>query len=282
MESPPGKPPTLLAAREPSALLEREGELELVERLLAGAAEGRGSLLLLEGAAGIGKSRLLGAARARAETLGFQVLRARGGELEREFSHGVVRQLYEPPLAAATEEGRARLLAGAGRLAGPLFDFAEPGRGVAADEDASFATLHGLFWLTANLAEQAPAFLAIDDLHWCDAPSLRFLSYLARRLEGLPVVIAASVRTGEPVADAAILAELQSEPLATVVRPAPLGPAAIEQLVRSALERDPVPEFLRAVAASCGGNPLLLNELVQPCSRKGSSRPQAPRPACTR
>ena len=63
--------------------------------------------------------------------------------------------------------------------------------------DASFAALHGLYWLTVNLAGGRPLLLAIDDLHWADRPSLRFLAYLARRLEGLPVLVAASLR-GRP------------------------------------------------------------------------------------
>jgi MoxR-like ATPase len=64
-------------------LLEREEPLELMEQLLVQARDGRGVLVLFEGAPGIGKSRLLGAACEAAETLGVQVLRARGGELER-------------------------------------------------------------------------------------------------------------------------------------------------------------------------------------------------------
>ena len=154
-------------------LLEREAELELVERLLFGATEGRGALVLFEGAAGIGKSRLLGAACEGAEALGLQVLRARGGELERDFSYGVVRQLFEPRLAACGEDERERLLVGAARLAAPLFEFGEVGETLVSGADVSYATLHGLFWLTANLAELAPVVLAVDDLHWCDSPSLR-------------------------------------------------------------------------------------------------------------
>jgi hypothetical protein len=82
---------------------------------------------VLEGPAGIGKSGLLAAGHDQAEARSFQVLRARGGELERGFPHGVVRQLFEARLAACDEAERAALLAGAARLAAPLFGFAEDG-----------------------------------------------------------------------------------------------------------------------------------------------------------
>ena len=205
--------------------------------------------MLFEGAPGIGKSRLLGAACEAAETLGVQVLRARGGELERDFSYGVVRQLFETRLASCGDDERARLFAGAAQLASPLFEFGETGGWLARGEDASQTTLHGLFWLTANLAELGPPLLlAVDDVHWCDSPSLRFLSYLARRLEGLPVAVAACVRTGEPGVDAAVLDAFESEPLATVVRPAPLSIDAVAQLLRGRLDSDPAEEFVQTVS----------------------------------
>jgi DNA-binding CsgD family transcriptional regulator len=243
-------------------LLEREEQLELMEQLLVQARDGRGVLVLFEGAPGIGKSRLLGAACEAAETLGVQVLRARGGELERDFSYGVVRQLFETRLAACGDDEREELLAGAARLAAPLFEFGGTGGWLARGEDASQTTLHGLFWLTVNLSELGPVLLAVDDVQWCDSPSLRFLSYLARRMEGLPVAVAACVRTGEPAVDAAVLDALESEPFAAVVRPAPLSPAAVAQLLRERLESNPAEEFVETVHASCAGNPFLLNELV--------------------
>ena len=244
-------------------LLERENELGLVEHLLLEAREGQGVLLVFEGAPGIGKSRLLGATCETAESLGLEVLRARGGELERDFSYGVVRQLFEARLTACGDEERARLLAGAAHLASPLFEFGGTVGWLARGEDASQATLHGLFWLTANLVELGPPLLlAVDDLHWCDPPSLRFLSYLVRRLEGLPVAVAGCVRTGEPAVDTAALDTFESEPLVTVVRLDPLGLDAVVQLLRERLGSEPAPEFVQTVHSSCAGNPFLLNELV--------------------
>jgi class 3 adenylate cyclase len=183
-------------------LLEREAELAALEALVSAAPAG-GRLLAIEGPAGIGKTRLLAEARGRAQASGMRVLAARGSELEREFSYGIVRQLFDPLLASASREERAELLAGAAELATPIFDparfSAEPG------VDSPLAMLHGLFWLTANLAERRAGLLAIDDLHWCDPPSLRWLAYLLPRLEGLSLLIVVALRPAEPGADVALL-----------------------------------------------------------------------------
>jgi predicted ATPase len=56
------------------------------------------------------------------------------------------------------------------------------------------ACLHGLYWLTAGIAQRAPLLLAVDDLHWADQPSPRFAVHLARRVEGLPVLLVRTVR----------------------------------------------------------------------------------------
>ncbi len=263
MGNPPGNTPSLLGSYGSASLLEREAELQLVERLLAGVREQRGALVLFEGPAGIGKTRLLGAARELAGAQGFQVLRARGGELEREFPYGVVRQLFESPVTDAGKHERAELLAGAADLAAPLFAPTALREAVVADANGSFALLHGLFWLTVNVADRGPLMLVLDDLHWCDSPSLRFLAYLVHRIEGLCVLVAGSIRAGEPGADAAVLADVASDPVATVVRPAPLSYAAVAQLLQGALGAAPEPAFVGAVHVASAGNPLMLSELVR-------------------
>src|SRR6187551_2118382 len=84
-----------------AVLLERERELASLQDLLDATAGGEGRLAILEGPAGIGKTRLLAEARRRAADAGLRVLSARGGEFEREFPFGVVRQLFEPALVGA-------------------------------------------------------------------------------------------------------------------------------------------------------------------------------------
>ena len=140
-----------------------------------------GSILAIQVRAGIGKTSLVEAACRWAQELDYEVLRARGSELEAGFAFGVVRQLFERRLADAEAAERATLLVGPAAAARPLL------LGIAVETpagDKSFAALHGLYWLAANLSA-APLLIAVDDAHWADEPSLRWLAYLAPRLEGL-------------------------------------------------------------------------------------------------
>src|SRR4051794_33688959 len=108
-----------MEVRGAAELLERGDELREADDLLAAAREGAGRTLLVEGPAGIGKSALLRAIRQRGPDDGLAVLGARGAELEREFSFGVVRQLYEPAVATHNGSERDALLTGAAHLAAP-------------------------------------------------------------------------------------------------------------------------------------------------------------------
>jgi DNA-binding CsgD family transcriptional regulator len=132
----------------------------------------------------------------------------------------------------------------------------------AGEGDVSFAALHGLFWVALNLAAEGPLMLAIDDLHWCDRPSLRFVAYLARRLEGQPVLVAATVRSGEPGTDVALLGEVAHDPAAVALRPIPLSADAVRALVRERLGDAAEEAFCEACHRATGGNPLFLRQLL--------------------
>ncbi len=223
------------AQHAPAAdLLERGAELDALDRLVAEAVEGRGSIALIEGPAGIGKTRLLAEARDRAAGR-MLVLSARCSQLERDFSFGAVRQLFEP--VAHDPAQRERLLAGAAAPVEGVLDVAADADG--ATGEGSFAVLHGLYWAALNLAEEQPVMLAVDDVQWSDRPSLRFISYLAHRLEGVPVLVAATLRSTDPGTDAALLAEIASDPLTRSVRPGPLGRDSVGDLIGRRLGSDP-------------------------------------------
>jgi DNA-binding CsgD family transcriptional regulator len=245
-------------------LVEREGELAAVETVL-GAVRG-GRLLVIEGPPGIGKTALLAQTKALGRGVGIEVLSARGSELEGSFSYGVARQLFDPFLASVPIDQRAELFAGAAELAAPLFD---PIR-LASESpaDASLATLHGLYWLTANVAARGPLLLTIDDLHWSDLLSLRWLAYLLPRIEGDRVSIVVALRPDEPGTDTSLLGHILSDPVATLVRPAPLSAAGSAELLRETLP-GAGDAFCDACHQQTGGNPLLLRELSRTVTSEG-------------
>jgi hypothetical protein len=188
----------------------------------------------------------------------MRVLSARGSELEGEFAFRVVRQLFEAELVAP--DHREALLAGAAASATAVFG--EPSAGAEGGEAASFASLHGLYWLVLGLAEERPLLLVVDDVHWCDRPSLLFLAYLARRLDSQPVLLLAGLRDAEPGTDPALLAEIAYGPAAAIVRPGPLSDEAVAAFVEERLGAAPAEPFAAACRDATGGNPLLLSQLV--------------------
>jgi DNA-binding CsgD family transcriptional regulator len=245
-------------------LVERELELEALERLLAGAGAGSGGAVVFEGPAGIGKSSLLAAARTAAATE-LRVLSARGSELERELPFGVVRQLLEPVVVASDNEERGTLLAGAAALAKPVLFAADPVAGA----EPSFSALHGLYWLTINLADTQPLLLAVDDAHWADVASLRWLIYLARRLAGVPVALLLATRPAEPGPVQELHDELLVIPEVVVLQPGGLSEQAITMLAVQLLAAEPDPSFVTACRRATGGNPFLLLELLRELDRRG-------------
>jgi hypothetical protein len=242
-----------------AGLIERDQELAEIDRALAGAVAGEGWLQLFEGPAGIGKTVLLEAARERADRAGVVVFAGRGGGLEGAFPYGVVRQLLEPAVRAAGVSRRGRLLAGAAVLAAPVVLGLEAG---VAPTDPTFAVMHGLYWLVANFAAESPVALVVDDVHWSDAPSLRFLAYLARRLDGLAATVIVAVRTGEGGSDLGFLSELGGSPGARVATPAALGEAAVARVLAADFGRAPDAGFARECCEVTGGNPFLVRELA--------------------
>jgi DNA-binding CsgD family transcriptional regulator len=253
-------------------LLERSEELARIESALAEARSGRGTFLVVEGPAGIGKTALLAAVRTAAAGAGMRVLRSRGTELERDFAFGVVRQLFEPPLAEASELERADLLEAAAGVAAALLGL--PGAPAAdgpavSGIDPSFAVLHGLYWLCANLTAVGPICLLVDDSHWADAPSLRYLAFLLTRLEELDAALVVATRPREAGTDAELLAAVTTDPSAEVIRLRPLTRAAVARLVESRLAAVPDPVFVDACLRATRGTPFLVGLLVEALSEGG-------------
>ena len=259
-------------------LLERDRELSELQAVVDAAIAGRGQPAVVEGGADAGKSALTAVASDNAATAGLRVLSARGSELERDFAFGAVRQLYEPALVTASTADRAGLLGGA---AGPARWVVLSGGDTevpSSRANASFAVLHALYWLTVNLALKDPLLIVVDDLHWVDASSLRFFSYLAGRIGDLPVALLVALRPVEPATPAALLDGVRASPGAVTMALGALSPAAVAELVRARIP-DADDELCAACHAASAGNPLYLRELLRALTADGGVSASAVRAA---
>jgi DNA-binding CsgD family transcriptional regulator len=250
-------------------LIERERELDALSQALAGARGGSGSVIVVEGAAGIGKSRLLDAACRRGRAEHMEALRGRGVELERDVPFGVARSMFGAPLAEASSAQRRQWQAGHAALAARLFDPGEAG--VVTDPHA---LIHGLYWLTLNLGgvgargQHRPLVIAVDDAHWSDRLSASFLAYLAARIADLPVALVLAVRTGETTNAPEQLAAIQGAPSVIRLAPSPLSDEGVGRLLGEELGQ-PAPEFVATAARVTGGNPFLVRELAESLRAEG-------------
>jgi DNA-binding CsgD family transcriptional regulator len=239
-------------------LLERELELATVRAFVR-----RGGVLVVEGRAGMGKTSILDAACMAARRVGRLVLRARGSDLESDFTFGIARQLLERWCTDRTADERAALFSGSAGAARTLVMPLDSGR---SEEDTSFAVVHGLYWLVVNLATRRPILLAVDDAHWGDDASLRWLAYLAARLGGIEASLVVSLRPHELRSQGRPLQAVRAA-ASTTVRPALLSEQAVATIAHKmlgiAVERDVCASIHRAT----GGNPFYVLELVRGLKR---------------
>ncbi|WP_327592666.1 helix-turn-helix transcriptional regulator [Streptomyces chartreusis] len=246
-------------------LLERETESALIAKAIKGIKEG-GGLLLVKGEAGTGKSRLLSEIRTGATQAGLGVITARGTEFEQDFAFGVVRQLFEELAFKGDRTPRESLWTGAARQAREAIDVISS-RG----EPGDFAILHGLYWLTINACQDRPLIMVVDDLQWCDRPSLRYLAYLLPRIETQPLLVAVAIRTGESATDERLLQHIISAPALAELNPKELSAQATANLLGQVMHGEVEEEFAITCHRATGGNPLLLRELGLTFTAQGVS-----------
>lgn len=244
-----------------ASLWERDEEITTVQRAIDALCADRsssGELLVFQGEAGLGKTALLAETRRIAEQHGCTVWSARGGETLQSVPFNVVRQLLQPALISLMPEEAREYLGDWYDIAGPALGIAEPGDRQADPQ----GVCDGLVAAVRRLARREwPLVLLIDDAHWADEETLRWLAAFVERLDDLSVLVVVTRRLGEAHGAGARILET-AVAAATVSDLSALTPEATAGLTRTTLGPHADAPFCREVWAVTGGNPYETVELL--------------------
>jgi DNA-binding CsgD family transcriptional regulator len=224
-------------------LVGRSEECELLRQLIADARNESAGVLLLRGETGIGKTRLLAFAVDSAE--GFRILHIQAHESEVEIPFSGLSWLLDPLTALLRQlpQVQAQALAGALQI-GP------------ASGGDRLTVAAATLTLLAVAADEQPLFIAVDDAHWLDLPSLEVMVFAARRLQAEQIVVVLTARPPPDIpADANRLLEALPEHVVLG-----LDPSSARELL-AAQGAGMSPKVLAERVAESAGNPLALLEL---------------------
>jgi DNA-binding SARP family transcriptional activator/tetratricopeptide (TPR) repeat protein len=275
-----GRPSPIAAPAAP--LVGRHAELVQLREALQAAAPGRLQAVAVSGEAGVGKTRLIGELVGEARAGRARVLIGHAREMEQDLPFAPVIDA----LRGASDDMAALgdldpvLQAHLQRLLPELWQSdATP----AAAEDRPQALFEAIARWLERLAADAPLVLALEDVHWADDGTIRLLSFLAHRLEALPLLVLLSLREEELPEDAALKALLRELEIArrlTTIGLSRLGSTATSALVRTLgrqrLARSTLARLVPRVWRQSEGNPFMIVELVHAALEAGSGRRAPP------
>lgn len=242
-------------------LFGRSSELEVLQSLIDRVETGVAQTAVIEGVAGIGKTRLLHEALAYAEGRGLRVLRGAADELERDrpFRALAVTLGLHPTADNPRRAEIGRLLVG------------EPGAGASTAEqasDLSFRIIDAVADLLQEFCLAGPVVLALEDLHWADPSTIRAIRSVARRLAASPIALFVTLRPSASMPDVeATVGDLVERRARHIVLD-PLDEDAATSLARDVVSAELGPH-LRAQVAGAGGNPLFVTEVLEALREEG-------------
>ncbi|WP_320774079.1 helix-turn-helix transcriptional regulator [Streptomyces sp. CRN 30] len=243
-------------------LVGRAAHLDALARHAEAARAGRSRLVLVDGPAGAGKTALLDTALADdGPFAGMTVLHGACRAEDGSTGYSGVRALFGPLGLTRRKNRTSPLLDGGARRALPAL---APDPGDLEDAPGgTFPVLHGLYWLAVNLMADKPLVLVLDDAHQCDERTLRWLDFLLRRADGLPLLVVAAHRTEAGLSAPDALADLIAHHLPATLRPGPLDTAQVAELTARAFPAQrPEPSFVGRLVTVSGGSPLQVVRLL--------------------
>ena len=270
-----------------SGLPGRESECALIGASIASLAAGRGGILLVEGGAGLGKSRLLGEASRMAGAAGIRKLQGTCVSYGRALSYWPFREALRDALDIREDDEEAtalRKLDAAfaqrfGDAGGNMTPFMALllGLNPAGPEAVLVQSLDGMaaghqIFLTSlrvieRLAEEKPLLFVLDDWQWADASSRALLAHLLPLAHEVPVLFAIAARPGVEGSGAlagSVLSDMRSDVLCRHIALEPLGDPFARQLLGALLGSGQVHAQLEArLLRQAAGNPFYLEEMVR-------------------
>ena len=241
----------------------RAAEIAVLGDAVDRVVSGRPAVVLIEGEAGIGKTRLLAGVLEDARGRGMQVAAGRAEELERTrpfglvaAAFGCVRSSPDPRRAAI-----AALLATRGGDRGPITVTSDPG--------LRFRAVDAFADLAEELALAGPLVIGVDDLQWADPSSLLTLAAVSRRLAYLPVALIGCLRPSPRIPELDRLAGLLLDAGGRILAVRGLTERAVAELVAEAVAAVPGPGLLTGISGAAG-NPLFVTELLGALVQEGA------------
>jgi DNA-binding CsgD family transcriptional regulator len=236
-------------------ILGRDAELAQVKSFI-GSESGGPSALILEGAAGIGKTTLWRAGVSFARAGGHRVLSCRAAGSEARLSYAALGDLLDfelPDLPAPQKRALDAALLRAEVEGAP--------------PDQRAVSVASLGVLRA-LAASGPVIVAIDDVQWLDVPSARVLAFVVRRLEDAPIRILVALRVGSG-GDPLALGQTGPAPSLHRVSIGPLREEAMTRLLRDRTGGDLTHPILLRLHRISEGNPLFALEIARALTGQG-------------
>jgi AAA ATPase-like protein len=256
----------------------REAECERLRALVGHALTGQGSLVMLGGEPGVGKTRLALEMAQEAARQGFRVLSGRCYEREKPYPYLPFAEMIETVLAQAPSPEEFRQWLGANAAEFALI--APRLRRILPDTLASVELpppqarrdlFQSLTECLARASRQIPLFLILDDLQWAEESTLALLHYLANRVGQLPIVIVATYRDSALDTNPALVRTLE-ELLRIGLRPLKLhglSHDAVAQMLQGLSHREPPQHLVRVIFAETQGNPFFVQEVYKHLVEEG-------------
>jgi len=262
----------------------RRDELLRLERRFEAARSGRGSLAVLVGEPGIGKTRLLEEFATRVRASGARMLWGHcfEGEFARPFGP------FAEAIASYARECRPEALRDevgsfGGVVAKIVPELRErlpdlPEAAALAREEERYRVLDATAQVLWAIARKAPLVLVLDDLHWADRATLALLRYLSRFLTRHRVLIVGAYRDVEldrqhPLGDA--LVAMRREVELERIGLSGLPREAVTELLEAIAQHEVPAHFVEAITAETGGNPFFLREVLLHLIEEGKVKSEA-------